>query len=112
MARQTQVVLTDDIDGTEATETISFALDNTHYEIDLNDKNADKLREVLEVYVANARRASNGRGSGRGRRRAPSSSVAVDPRAVRAWANANGIRVNARGRISSDVVNQFLAAGN
>ena len=35
-----------------------------------------------------------------------------DPAAVRAWANGQGIEVNARGRIKADVVEQFRAAGN
>ena len=43
MARKTQVILTDDVDGSEATQTVSFALDGVAYEIDLNDSHAEQL---------------------------------------------------------------------
>lgn len=44
MARKMQVVLTDDIDGSEASGTVTFSLDRVDYEIDLNDDNAQQLR--------------------------------------------------------------------
>ncbi len=55
MATQTHVTLVDDIDGSVAVETIAFGLDGASYEIDLNDKNAKKLRDALANYVANGR---------------------------------------------------------
>nr|MDQ6937124.1 Lsr2 family protein [Actinomycetota bacterium] len=36
MAQRMHVVLEDDLDGTTAEETVSFALDGPAYEIDLN----------------------------------------------------------------------------
>lgn len=39
-------------------------------------------------------------------------SVYPDSRAVRAWAESNGIEVSDRGRISNDVVAMYLKAGN
>lgn len=51
MARKTQIILTDDIDGSEATGTVSFGLDGVSYEIDLNDDNAQQLREQLAVWA-------------------------------------------------------------
>src|SRR3954462_1148884 len=74
MAQKVHIVLEDDLDGSEATETVSFALDGTSYEIDLNDDNAAKLRDALAVYVGHARkvsggaRRSGGGGGGGGRR--------------------------------------------
>ena len=44
MAQQVNVVLVDDLDGSEAGETVVFGLDGTTYEIDLSEKNAKKLR--------------------------------------------------------------------
>ncbi len=38
MAQKVQVVLIDDIDGGDADETVTFALDGVTYEIDLNDR--------------------------------------------------------------------------
>ena len=37
MARKVQVILTDDVDGSEAAETVNFGLDGVTYEIDLSD---------------------------------------------------------------------------
>jgi hypothetical protein len=47
MAKKTVVLLEDDIDGSEATGTLSFALDGSDYEIDLNEGHAKELREGL-----------------------------------------------------------------
>ena len=44
MAQKTQVILTDDMDGSEATQTISFAYQGVNYEIDLNDDHAAAAR--------------------------------------------------------------------
>lgn len=55
MAQQRTIVLTDDLDGSPATETVEFALDGAFYEIELNTKNAKKLRDSLGKFVAGAR---------------------------------------------------------
>ena len=57
MAQKVQVLLVDDLDGGEATETVSFALDGTSYEIDLSGKNAEELRDAFAKYVGAARKA-------------------------------------------------------
>jgi hypothetical protein len=44
MASRTIVLLEDDVDGSEADETIEFGIDGTTYAIDLSDPNANKLR--------------------------------------------------------------------
>jgi len=49
------VTLHDDLDGTYAEETVSFSVDGTAYEIDLNGPHAKELREVLRPFVAAAR---------------------------------------------------------
>ena len=41
MAQRVVVTLFDDIDGSEAAETIAFGLDGKSYEIDLNQTNAE-----------------------------------------------------------------------
>ena len=46
----------DHLDGSEATETVTFGLDSTTYEIDLNKKNAAALRKALEPHVKAAAR--------------------------------------------------------
>ena len=47
MAQKVNIILVDDLDGSEATETVSFGLDGASYEIDLNDGNAAALRRRL-----------------------------------------------------------------
>ena len=120
MAKTTVVHLTDDIDGSDAAETVTFALDGTSYEIDLNEAHAADLRDVLAPYVGAARKAATGgrRASTTGtpsqsrpRSRASSGdSSAPDPREVRTWAEANGVAVSPRGRIKADVLEQYRAA--
>lgn len=109
MAKKTVVLLEDDIDGSEASQTVSFALDGTEYEIDLNDDHANELREVLERFTSAGRKVTGGRGS---KAASPRTSTRGGPtaKAVRKWATENGIQVNARGRIQADVVEQYEAA--
>lgn len=114
MAQKVHIVLEDDIDGSEATETVSFALDGTSYEIDLNDDNAAKLRDALAVYIGHARRASGG-GSGRGRGRGrsgggSSNGSGTNPREIREWARSNGYTVPERGRIPAEIKSAYDAA--
>lgn len=111
MAQTITVMLQDDVDGTEAAESIKFALDGVTYEIDLSAKNATKLRKSLDSFVQAARRVGGRRVTAKrpATAHAPSS---VDTRAVRAWAESNGYQVSDRGRISTEVMDAFHAAGN
>jgi len=52
-------VLEDDLDGSEADETVTFALDGVSYEIDLNAKNAAALRDSLAQMRITARVAAD-----------------------------------------------------
>jgi hypothetical protein len=110
MATKTLTLLHDDLDGSAAAETVSFALDGALYEIDLSDQNARALRDVLSRWIAPARRL-------RGPGRTGVSGMAkpfdqVDNRAVRAWASANKIEISNRGRIAAEVIEQYRKAGN
>lgn len=102
MAQQVNIVLVDDIDGSSADETVSFALDGKEYEIDLSAKNAAKLRDAFGLYVGHARKAA-------GRRRGVRSS-GPSPADIRAWARDNGFDVPDRGRVSSEVREAYFAA--
>jgi hypothetical protein len=108
MAQKVQVVLEDDLDGGSADETVVFGLDGTTYEIDLNKKNAAKLRDALAQWVAAGRRTSGSRGGARrGRGRPSRASQAGD---VRTWARANGYQVSERGRIAAEIQAAYNAA--
>ncbi len=106
MTRRVITVLEDDLDSGPADETIRFGLDGTTYEIDLSSEHAEQLRGGLAVWVEHARRDRKGPQVPR------RVNTQVDPRAVRAWAGARGIKVPARGRIPLTVVEQFQKAGN
>jgi len=107
MAQKVQIILEDDIDGSEATETVTFALDGTTYEIDLNDKNAAALRDAFATYIGHARKVTTGR---RGGRRSGSAASGPSAAEVRAWAKDNGYTVPDRGRIPADVRSAYDAA--
>ncbi len=109
MARETITRLVDDIDGSDADRTVVFAFDGDTYEIDLSERNRERLLEALAPYVEVARRT----------RRAPGVRVARAARrggqraelaAVRTWAAANGHLVAERGRIPAAIIEAYHAA--
>lgn len=106
MVQKVIIQLEDDIDGTEADETVAFALDGTNYEIDLTSQNADALRGVLDHYTAKARKVGKAKSS-RKAAAAPSGPVSAE---VRAWATDHGYDVSARGRIPTEVRRAFDSA--
>jgi hypothetical protein len=117
VAQRTIVQLTDDLDGKAIPdgkgETIRFGLDRTDYEIDLTNKNAKALRDAIAKYVAAAR--STGSASRAGARRSSASSRSAsardyDPKAVRAWAESQGLEVSQRGRVPADLIAKFQEA--
>lgn len=109
MAQKTVVIISDDIDGSEADETIRFALDESEYEIDLNNDHANELRGALERFTKVARKTSGGRGRPAAARKSASHG-GPDAKAVRQWAAENSISVNTRGRIQAEVVEKYEAA--
>ena len=118
MARieEVTVSLIDDFDGTEASETVKFALDGKTYEIDLSKSNATELRRTLRPYIDRSRTARRvpatrrtAKGSS-GRRGPARRSEGYDRTEVRAWAKANRIKVAPRGRISNEIVEKWRKA--
>jgi hypothetical protein len=107
MAQKVHIVLEDDLDGSDATQTVSFGLDGTSYEIDLNDKNAGALRDALSAYVGHGRKVS---GSRRGRRSSAPSGGGSSAREIREWARSKGHKVPERGRIPAGVREAYEAA--
>ncbi|GAA4906803.1 Lsr2 family protein [Streptomyces coeruleoprunus] len=103
MAQKVQVLLVDDLDGGEADETVTFALDGKTYEIDLTTANADKLRGLLEPYTKSGRRTGGRAAGGRGKGRGTATSGSPDTAKIRAWAKENGYNVNDRGRVPADI---------
>ena len=95
MASKTLIVLQDDTDGSEASETIAFGIDGAVYEIDLNEKHAKQLHSSLEKYAAKGRKVGGRRSSGRGSARIDKEQSS----GMRSWLQEHGHEVNSRGRI-------------
>lgn len=108
MAQKVSIVLVDDLDGSEADETVTFGLDGTTYEIDLTQRNAEALREALSGYVGHARKVTGG--ARRGRKSSAGSGSTSNTKDVREWARSQGMDVSERGRISADVQQAYDAA--
>jgi hypothetical protein len=106
MAQKITVELQDDLDGGLAAETVRFGMDGAEYEIDLNKKNAAAFCRKLAPFIDHARKA------GRGQRRRPARTAASRDRSgsIRAWAQAHGIAVSARGRIPASAVKRYEAS--
>jgi hypothetical protein len=107
MAQKVITSLVDDLDGSEASETIVFALDGKTYEIDLTDAHASELREKLAPYLGAARKTGGGRATVR---RIGSATPSADTAAIRKWAKENGHDVNDRGRVPANIKEAYEKA--
>jgi hypothetical protein len=115
MAQVREVRLIDDLNGSEAAETIDFSLDGREYQIDLSEDNAVKLRDSIAEFVAAARRAPRGpRASGRGNtgggnvnKGAPTRRDRAQTAAIRQWAQQHGHVVAERGRVPKTIVEAY-----
>ncbi|WP_432563166.1 histone-like nucleoid-structuring protein Lsr2 [Kineococcus sp. SYSU DK003] len=114
MAQKVQVLLVDDIDGGDATETLTFSLDGVNYEIDLSDEHASALRDAFAPWVGHARRVGGRSASARkassarpAAAKASSGGPERDTGEVRTWARENGYTVSDRGRISAEVLQAY-----
>ncbi|MEU5693889.1 Lsr2 family protein [Actinosynnema sp. NPDC020468] len=120
MVQKITTRLVDDVDGSDAAETLTFELDGAHYEIDLSEANAAVLRKTLDPFVLAARPTSkrNGRADTKKRRVRPVTLAGAVPtkvdreqsNAIREWANRNGFTVSTYGRIPAKVVSAYEQA--
>src|SRR5262245_19405904 len=104
MAQRVTIEMMDDLDGSQADETVRFAVDGSAYEIDLSNKNAAEMRRTFDRYIEHARKA------GRTTRQARTSRNRHYSSDVRAWAKSQGIQINERGRIPASIVAEYEAA--
>lgn len=110
MARKIIETISDDIDGTEGAETISFSLDGTAYEIDLAERNANKLYDALKPYREAGRKVGASRAPSASKPRSKASRSKDELAAIRAWATYAGKEVSERGRIPQAILDEFDAA--
>lgn len=109
MAQRVQILLEDDLDGSEASETINFALDGKTYEIDLSAANSAQLRDDFAKWIGHARLV---RGRGRGAAAPSRSAGRTDLNKVREWGRKNGYKVSDRGRVSAEVQEAYARANS
>ncbi len=119
IASQVTVRLIDDLDGSDATQSVEFVYKGKSYRLDLNDDNALNLEKALAPYMAAAEQAGSAETSSRprgtrrqavARSRKPKQASDYNPKEVRVWAQANGVDLPARGRIPSEVLERFAAS--
>ncbi|MEZ0494259.1 Lsr2 family protein [Kineococcus sp. TBRC 1896] len=102
MAQRSHTVLTDDVDGGQAVETVAFGLDGVSYEIDLSTTNAAALRRAVSPYLEHGRALTSRRRSTRTTgARVPGTTDAgtgagsgADGGAVHAWAREDDVPVD------------------
>jgi nucleoid-associated protein Lsr2 len=113
MAQKVTVALIDDLDGSDASETLEFGLDGVSYQIDLSADNAETLRDGLASFVASARRAGGRkRAAGKapavsGGKARPAAADREQNQAIREWARKQGMKVSDRGRIPAEVLDAY-----
>lgn len=92
-----EVILTDDIDGTQANETVKFAYRGKAYEIDLNQDNMKKFDDCMRSFVSHAR------STGSADEDSPTTNI-------RTWAKSRGLKVGTRGRIPANILREYYQA--
>jgi hypothetical protein len=103
MAQKVTVSLVDDLDGSEAEETVEFGLDGAFYEIDLSEDNAEHARR------SGGRKRPLGRLAGAGRAPRTASADREQNQAMREWARKQGMNISDRGRIPKEVAEAYNA---
>lgn len=110
----TKVVMVDDIDGYDGEDVAKrdFEVAGTQFTIDLGDANYKKLTETLEALAPYLEKATTVKRAGRARK-----SANAAPRLrgysnsdVRDWAQAQGIEIGERGKITDEVYQRFIEA--
>jgi len=107
MAKTLIEVLVDDLDGSEAVESVRLGWNGQWRQLELSEKNMAALSKAIDWFWDAGRpikadaATSRRRGGATGGR---------DPRAIRAWAADNGIAVPSRGRIPREIEERYNEA--
>ncbi|MBO1766068.1 MULTISPECIES: Lsr2 family protein [unclassified Allobranchiibius] len=112
MAQRVQILLEDDLDHSEAAETVTFALDGVNYEIDLSAANAARLRDDLATWTGHARKVRGARKATTARASSGSTAGRDDLNKIREWGRANGFTVSDRGRVSGELQTAYAEANS
>jgi hypothetical protein len=111
MAQKVITEFIDDIDGSPAERTFTFAVDGTNYEIDLSADNIAEFKSAIGGFIESARKVKGSRSSnGRRTRNAGADGgrqSREQTRAVREWARQHGHNISNRGRIPASIHQAF-----
>jgi Lsr2 len=107
VAQRVVTELTDDIDGSQAVETVTLGYKGKQYKIDLSQKNLDRLEKALAPYLGHGRTVRGAEGRQHRRGGAAGVTRAADTKAIRVWARQQGLQVSERGRIPAEIVERY-----
>jgi hypothetical protein len=102
----------DDIDGSVAERTFTFAVDGTAYEIDLSSENIAEFTSAIGGFIESARKVRTPSGGQRSGSTAAPRKRGGRLNEVREWARKNGYNVSERGRVSAEVLAAFHNQGS
>lgn len=105
-----QTTRIDDLTGEPGAESVVITINGKGVEIDLAGASAGKLTKALEPFWRVGSEADFDvvrRQPGRSTTKRPQAN-AYDAKAVRAWADANGVEIGRNGRIPQAIVDQYL----
>lgn len=110
MAKRIIHQLIDDLDGSDADETVRFSVEGVDYEMDLSKRNVGKFNTTLQPWVEVATKVGRTSRAAPYRRavsdgRTPATAADRDRnREIRDWLVATGFAINDRGRIRQHLV--------
>lgn len=110
MAKVQIVTMVDDLTGEpgEDVETVQFAVDGKRLrEIDLSAANRQLFSELLAPYVANSRLVTGSGGPRTSARAGMTQTDREQNKAIRDWAAGRGYKINERGRIPQDILDEY-----
>lgn len=99
----------DDIDGSVAERTFTFAVDGANYEIDLSTSNIGEFKAAIGGFIESSRKVKATSNGSKLRAVKPGSNR-EHLAAVRSWLRQQGHDVKDRGRLPADLVAKFDAA--
>lgn len=109
MARREVTHYFDDLNNTplndDEVNTVRFGFEGTEYVLDLSEDNAQEFHQLLEPYVNVARKITPTRTT-----RRENVNSRGNSRAIRAWAQDQGIKVADRGKIPHEVIEAYTTA--
>src|SRR5512135_1520617 len=105
MTRQAYTRLIDDLDGSDAADTVRFGYGGNEYEVDLCGEHLDSFEDFLAPYIEHGRRVRGLHRRPRGR--SETHRTTRDLSAIRRWAREQGYPVRDRGRIADEILARY-----